>query len=142
MALIAVDPSAVREYSLAGDEGAEKTVFMLGLLDPALRAHLDDAGMSYSRDESGEPGAPAAIHLHRNERANAVVRFGVRGWRSFRDGEGHDIPFVREAVDVPGVGKRQGLTEECLARLAPEWVRELADAISDTNTISEEQKKK
>lgn len=142
MALIAVDPNAVREYSLEGDEGTEKTVFSIGLLDPALRAHVDDAGMSYSRDRSGDANAPAAIHLHRNSRALDVVRFGLRGWRSFRDGEGKDIPFSRVSVDVPGIGKRQAVSDECMARLAIEWVRELADAITDTNTIGEEQKKK
>lgn len=142
MALIAVDPNAVREYSIEGDEGTEKTVFLLGLLDPALRASVDDAGMSYSKDSSGDAGSPAAIHLHRNTRALDVVRFGLRGWRSFRDAEGADIPFSRVSVDVPGVGKRQAVSDDCMARLDMPWVREIADAITEANTIGEEQKKK
>ncbi len=142
MALIALDVNATKEFSLAGDDGADRTVFVLGLLDVPLRAKVDDDSMAFSVNRGEGESGPSTIHLNRNARAVDVVRFGLRGWRGLRGADGNEVPFARTQVQVDGVGMRMGVTDDCMSRLQIEWVRELADAITDMNKIGAEDKKK
>jgi len=141
MAVIAVDPSAVWEVSLADDTGDEKTIFQLGLVDGALRDAIDDESLLYTVNRGAGPNGQSTATMNRKARARRIVRFGLRGWRSFRDGSGADVRFEREDIVVPGVGTRKGVTDACLERLDPAWILELADRIVEGNHISPDEKK-
>jgi len=141
MALIAVDLNAVREYSLACDTGDDKTVFLLGLLDAPLRAHVDDSSLSYSLNAAAPKDGPADVKMNMNARAIDVVRFGLRGWKNFKDAQGRDVPFDRVSQAVPGVGNRHVVSDISMRALKTEWIRELAGEITGDNTLADDEKK-
>jgi hypothetical protein len=142
MALIAVDVNAVREYSLKADVGDDKTVFQIGLLDAPLRAHIEDKGLSYSVNATSPRDSPADVKMNLNQRALEVVRFGLRGWKNFKDSQGRDVQFDRVSQAVPGLGNRYVVSDVSLRALEMDWIKELAGEISGDNAIDEAEKKK
>ena len=141
MALIAVDVNAVREYSLKCDEGDDKTVFQIGTLDAPLRAHIEDKGTSYAVNASAPKDAPANVSMNMSGRSVEVVRFGLRGWRNFKDSSKKDVAFDRVSQAVPGIGNRNVASDVSLRALKMEWIKELAKEITGDNMIEAEEKK-
>jgi len=141
MALIAVDVNAVREYSLKCDDGDDKTVFQIGTLDAPLRAYIEDKGLSYSVNASAPKDAPANVSMNMNARSLEVVRFGLRGWKNFKDAQGREIQFDRVSQAVPGIGNRHVASDSSLRLLKMDWIKELGKEITGDNFIEAEEKK-
>lgn len=142
MAIIALDVNATREFSLKADQGPDKTVFEIGLLDAPLRAYIEDKVMAFSVNPSGASSDPAAVNLNTNRRDIEVLKFGLRGWRNFRNLQGGDVKFERISESVPGVGNRYVVSGECLRYLDIEWIKEIAKAIIGDNFLTDDDKKK
>lgn len=68
------------------------TVFLLGALDVNLKTHIQDLAMSFSSE--------GTIQNRTNFKLAEAARFGIRGWRMFKDDKGNDIVpvFTRRAV--------------------------------------------
>lgn len=129
MALITMNPDAVREYSLKEDQGEDRTVFKLGVLDAFSWAFIEKTG-------DWQKATGNAISL-----LNFIVLFGVRGWSNFRDAEGKELAFETEQIDVPMVGKRDVMKKELLRHFTVPWITELAQEIQATNRLSGEERK-
>jgi hypothetical protein len=127
------------EYSLKEDAGEVKTVFALAYLDPLLRAHLLDSAIKV--DTNPEDGNATGASVHASAVAYQTTKFALRGWKNFQDVSGNEVPCTREEVSVSGVGRRTGVTDESLALLSLETIRELAGAVVASNRLSEGERK-
>ena len=143
MTLIALDPAATREYTLRADKD-DPTVFILGTVDPYLRAAIDDGTTSFSISRGGEADEPADMVISVRRKNLELVKFGVKGWRNFKSrasGELDDVDFESQSYPVPKLGPRSGMSERCLKMLASAWIDELAIEISRDNRLSEEERR-
>lgn len=136
--LVALDINAIKEYSLFEDVGDEKTIFLLGQLDSITRAFLDDLYIDISKDANG-----VDITKDRtNMKLVDIVRFGLKGWKNFKDSKGVDVEFRTEEKIYPIVGKKIVASDESLNKLQREWKWELAGEIIIVNSLTEDDKKK
>jgi len=129
----------VREYVSKGDTGETKTVFLIGMLDAPLHAHVEDTVSSWSPSD-GASGEQGSISLRANRRNMELVRYGLKGWRNFFNPDGTEIEPKFENVFIPGAGSRQALKTESL-NLVKLYIPELAEEIIRQNTIGEADRK-
>jgi hypothetical protein len=135
MALIAINPDAVFEYSLVSDKGDDKTVFQLGTVDSFVRAYIDDSHLNI-RKQDGEYDDVAVHHKYLE-----FVRFGLKGWKNFKDASGQEIPFQTEEFNVPRIGKRTIVSDASMKHLDLKWVIELGLSIITNNSLSKDESK-
>ena len=135
-ALTAIDTSYVSDYSLVVD--TEKSVsFQLGVIDSLLRAYLDDTHQVIK--QNGDNAKDSEIEntaLH--DKLVQFVRFGLKGWKGFKDKNGNAVEFITEEVNVPRVGKREAVTDECMKMLDLVWIIELGLKIVENSTVTEQ----
>lgn len=138
--LIAFDVNLVSEYVLAAEaKDPSPTVFLTGVLDSALAAYLIDSSGKFIVDNSTTPPR-ADVKVNRSYRDREIVKFGLKGWRNFKQKDGSDASFLQAQVDVPGIGKRLALTDACLNQVKP-WISELARKIEEDNTVTKDDEK-
>ena len=135
--MIAVDPDEVRDYSLTKDTGESKVVFQLGVLDSLLRAYIDDKYYEVTKEDESVRLTDVQIHAKFVD----FVRFGLRGWKNFRDRQGKEVEFAVEEIDVPGVGKRARVKDESLKRLTLGNILELGGQILAMSRVSNQEAK-
>jgi hypothetical protein len=140
MALIALDITAVREYSLKSDSGDNPTIFKIGMLDTMLRSAIDDNRARYAFSNKGQD-APADIFVASNSRDYDVVKFGLKGWENLLDKNSNIIPYRTDSYNVPSVGVRTGVASDLMMQLNFEWISELAGQIIDANKLTKVQEK-
>lgn len=138
MAVIAFDINAIREYTLKEDEGPDPTVFLIGRIDSVLRSHIMDSTAKFSKASQASEQVDASVGVF--ERFYLLARFGVKGWKGFKDAAGNEIACELVSVPVPGVGNRQGLSERAMNMLQP-WLSELAFEVLEDNQLSSAQEK-
>lgn len=131
--LIAVDTNVVRDYTLERDRGENPTVFELGVMDGVLGPYLIDKYSQVSQTK----GESQVVTMKGGSYMLDVVRFGLKGWRNFVDKEGKPVPFKRSQMNIPNIGNRWVVDEQCLRALEAEWITELANEIHGDNTVSE-----
>jgi hypothetical protein len=69
-----------------------------------------------------------------------TVRFGLKGWRNFKDDAGNDIAF--QTVDKILLGRKYTVvSDECLARIPIIEVRAMATEIHAASILSEDEAK-
>ena len=134
MTVIALDVKQVRDYTLKGDGSEEKTIFMIGVLDGRLLAYIDDQAKTFALS-SGGAVAPGTVHFDVDQANYKKVRFGLKGWKNFRNSSGVEMRFESEQENVPGVGFRTCATHECMDMITP-FIAELAEAILSSNRLS------
>lgn len=116
------------------DRDEDKTYFKLGALDVNVRTMIGDNAISYR--DSGETFVP-----HNASRAVEAVRYGLRGWRNFRDKDKRDLPFNVVTRIVAGVAYE--VPDDTTIGCLPPWLlSELGDEIWRKNTFTEEMEKK
>lgn len=125
---VAMSPDHEWDYVLKDErETADPTVFVLGVLSSEVEATIEDALVKVGADKTMTAATGSQVVK--------VLRFGLRGWRNFRDGTGAEVPFpTSKAVMDKG---RPTITDAGLTMLAPKHRRELADAIVERNTVTE-----
>lgn len=129
---VAVSPEYEWEYVLREERAhASPTVFILGVLSASAEAAIEDALVKVSPDRS----MTAATGSH----VMAVLRSGLRGWRNFRDATGSEVPFPTSKATMRN--GRPTITDDGLTMLSPRHRKELADAIIERNTITEDEEK-
>lgn len=138
MRQLAIDPEATMEYRLDSDE--EGPVFILGSIDVFLRATIADGNAAYylkGKDSDGEAG----VRISGNRRNVELVKFGLKGWKNLKTAGGLEIVFETWVYDVPGLGKRTGVSENKMSHLRFEWIDELAREILRQNALTGEEQK-
>jgi len=142
--LVALDIHQTREYTSPRDQGEPKTVFVLGVLDSALAARLNDSTFGWRRNDKG-PEQAADLHINRQMRNREIVRFGLKGWKNLAGADDQLVEFDPKvhrlkSVAVPDVGNREGLSDIALDLLKP-YLSELAAVIEADNIITKEEEK-
>lgn len=133
MAIISLDPDTVVEYSLSRDNGPEKTVFLLGVLDSFLMGQIGkEAHVDQLAGEGENPGTARAFAM-----LNLTALYGIRGWRNFLDQNGSEIPFETEDVQIELLGKRSVMKRDLLRRFKVPDITELASQIQRNSVLSE-----
>lgn len=125
---VAMSPDHEWEYTLLEErETADPTVFILGVLSAEVEATIEDALVKVGADKTMTAATGSQVMK--------ILRFGLRGWRNFRDATGSDVPFpTSKAIMDKG---RPTITADGLTMLAPKHRKELADAIVERNTVTE-----
>ena len=133
MAIISLDPDTVVEYSLSRDEGPDKTVFLLGVLDSFLMGQIGkEAHVDQIAAGEDNPGSGKAFAL-----LNLTALYGIKGWRNFRDQSGNEIPFETEDVEIELIGTRPVMKRTLLRRFKVSDITELASQIQRNSVLSE-----
>lgn len=136
--LVAFDINQTRDFQLKDHKGEDEPVFVIGVLDSGLDAHLQDSGVTYTRPKDGTI-EPAQVIMHTALKFREVVRFGLKSIRNFKDASRKPVELQKKEFSTP-VGIRTGLTDESLNYVLP-WIPELAEEILRDNTITEEEQK-
>jgi len=132
MGLIALSTDVVREYSIKEDTSEDKTIFLLGGIDSITRAYIDDKHMAQ--------GSWDSIDIH--DKFIDFVRFGLKGWRNFKDSSGNDVPFQAEEKTLPRLGKVTLASEASLKLLDLLWIVQLGNQVIENSALTDQDKKK
>lgn len=127
MCPIAVDPNKEFEYVLQCDRQLpteQQTIFKLKVLSAKELADIEDK--SARADLSGN------LEFRSGSQTLRILNVGLKGWINFIGTDGNPVTF-RENNGVP--------RPENWDLLRPEWRRELANAITEQNTLTEGDRK-
>jgi hypothetical protein len=139
MSHIAIDPDAIRDFSFPEDVD-DPTIYQLGQIDSHLLAAIYDGQNVYFRNDSG-PEMPASFEIKANRRNLDLVKFGLKGWRNFKDSKGKDAEFDMQSYPVPKIGPRNGVSERCLRMLGRARINRLAAELSSDNILSGQERR-
>jgi len=123
----AIDPTATIDYVLECDRDLptdEQTIFELRCLTAGELARLEDNTLTSTMDSDNKPEFRV---MTGSVQINAL-QLGLKGWRNFKDAQGNEIPFKRRSDKC---------AKENLDYLHPHWRRELVEAITEMNDLSE-----
>lgn len=135
MAIIAQDLNYVEDFSLMEDSGDDKTIFQIGAISTQVRAWIDDTHLIVSK----ETGAIDDTMLH--DKYIQFVKFGLRGWKNFKDANGTDVPFSTTEQNIPRLGKISVVSNECIDRLQLRQIVEIGLAIITLNQMGADKSK-
>ena len=134
MALYGVSLLETQDYISTHDsnktESDGATVFVLGTLDLVTRFRLMDSAFDMTQGDG-----PARININRNMVNMEAVRFGLRGWRNFRNKDGEkELPFSTE-TDTVGGKPYVVVSKECMNAIPTNIILELGQKIMDLNAV-------
>lgn len=139
--LTGIDVNATRKYVSKLDPDKENpTTFHIGVLDPALRAEIDDDSSSYEMSSSN-PNDKAKVRLNWNKRQITAIKFGLKGLENFLD------PQTKKAVElkfetIRYAGKmRDAVPDRVIAMFPSELRQELAEVILNESKLSGDERK-
>jgi hypothetical protein len=116
--------------------GQDATVFELGVLDVFLMGMIYDRATAISKADDDSLGFSTRV----NQTNIETVRYGLRGWRNFRDKHGAEIPFETTVQRIAN-RKYQVVTDECLNRLGIRRIRELGQQIKEYSEVQAAEEK-
>jgi len=139
--LTGIDINSTRKFISKFDPDQNNpTVFHIGILDPVLRAEVDDESSTYELS-SRNPNDKAKVRLNWNKRQITAIKFGLKGLENFLD------PQTNKPVDlsfdtIQYAGKmRQAVPDRIIAMFSNELRQELAEAVLNESKLSEEERK-
>lgn len=119
-------------------DAGKPTVFYLGNLLQEDRVFLGDLTAGLEQTPQGN----MRMLMRNTNKAHETVRRGLKGWDNFIDGNGKSLKFET----APGTGERgqprSFVSDECLAYLHHDMLRELAGEILRINGVSSDIEKK
>lgn len=131
---VAPNPNSTFDYVLKCDRDKpveDQTVFKLSVLNAAEYAEIEDSTVVGDREHGFRTQSGSTILR--------VLRLGLRGWSNLRNEEGEEVTFATRTVNGGRRGAVQQPTDETLSRLLPAWRRELCNAITEGNTVDEDE---
>jgi len=136
-----IDINATRKYVSKLDPDKDNpTVFHIAVLDPVLRAEIDDDSSSYEMS-STNPNDKAKVRLNWNRRQITAIKFGLRGLENFLDPRDKK-PAELKFDTVKYAGKmRDAVPDRIVAMFSSELRQELAEVILNESKLSEEERK-
>jgi hypothetical protein len=139
--LTGIDINATRKYVSKLDPDRDNpTVFHIGVLDPTLRAEIDDDSSTYEMS-STNPNDKAKVRLNWNKRQITAIKFGLKGIENFMD------PQTRKPVElkfetIRYAGKmRDAVPDRIIAMFSSELRQELAEVILNESKLSGDERK-
>ena len=139
--LTGIDINSTREYVSKLDPDKEHpTVFYIGLLDPVLRAEVDDESSTYEMS-STNPNDKARVRLNWNKRQITAIKFGLRGMDNFLDPQTAK-PVELRFDTIQYAGKmRNAVPDRIIAMFPNELRQELAEVILNESKLTEGEQK-
>lgn len=116
------------------------TIFHIGVLDPILRAHIEDQAAVFEKS-SNNPNDPARATINQNMVYINTVKFGLKGMDNFIDPQTKK-PVELDTISVSINGKNYTAVSETIIKLlGKKLINELAGVILSENELSEEEAK-
>ena len=139
--LTGIDINATKKYTSKLDPDKDNpTLFHIGVLDPALRAEIDDDSSSYEMSSSN-PNDKAKVHLNWNKRQIAAIKFGLKGLDNFLDPQTKK-PIELSFETIKYAGKmRDAVPDRIIAMFPSDLRQELAEVILNESRMSEDEQK-
>jgi len=139
--LTGIDVTATRKYVSKLDPDKDSpTVFHIGVLDPVLRAEIDDDSSSYEMS-STNPNDKAKVRLNWNKRQITAIKFGLKNVENFLDPQTKKaIEFKCETIRYAGK-MRDAVPDRIIAMFPSELRTELAEVILNESRLSEDEQK-
>ncbi len=136
-----IDVNSTKTYiSPLDPDQNNPTVFHIGLLDPVLRAEVDDESSTYEMS-SNNPHEKAKVRLNWNRRQIMAIKFGLKHIDHFLDPQTQK-PMEIKLDSIHYAGKmRPVLPDRIIAMLPSELRAELADVIlNESKLLAKDQK--
>jgi len=139
--LTGIDINATREHVSKLDTDKENpTVFHIGILDPVLRAEVDDESSTYEMS-STNPNDKAKVRLNWNKRQITAIKFGLKGMDNFLDPQTNK-PVELKFDTIHYAGKMRNVVPDRIIAMFPNELRqELAEVILSESKLSEGEQK-
>jgi len=139
--LTGIDITATRKYVSKLDPDKENpTVFHIGVLDPVLRAEVDDESSSYEMSSSN-PDDKAKVKLNWNKRQLTAIKYGLKGIDNFLDPQTvKPITIKLEAMHYAGK-MRDTVPDHVIAMFPSELRSELAEVILNESKLTDTERK-
>jgi len=119
-----LDPDARVNVKL--DESDSSPVIIIGMIDTSARAHILDL----MKDQ----------FLTFADRIR-LTRHGVKEWALVVDKNSQPVKFETEEVYIPGIGKRNVMSEKCLNYLSEKMLAKISTAVLELNFELEDKEK-
>lgn len=121
------------QADIASSEEKGATIFVTGALTVDQRAWITDK-TGVVQESDGEGGFRM---VHRTGTRNLqAVRFGIRGWRNFKDPSNADIPIKRRKQIIVG-NEYEVLDDDTIGRMGLALVTEIGEYILNRNSFVE-----
>lgn len=141
MAIKPISLGATEEYILKDDRNSkDPTKFIIGVLDSLVRSQLEDMSLTYRYNPEAPKESLMESKFNIAEQAIEFVRFGLKGFKNFKDKKGIDVPFSTSKKKI-GNSEYIIVSDDTLKRIPKYVIRELADRISEENVESEQERK-
>jgi len=139
--LTGIDINSTRQHISKFDPDKENpTVFHIGLLDPVLRAEVDDESSSYEMS-STNPNDKAKVRLNWNKRQITAIKFGLKGMDNFLDPQTRK-PMELKFETIHYAGKMRDVVPDRIIAMFPNELRtELSEVILNESMLSEGEQK-
>jgi hypothetical protein len=141
MAMMGINIYETRQYISKNEPDKDNpSKFILSILDPNIRAYIDDqtTQMEFSM---GGPKDNAKANIAIGKRSLLTVKFGLKGLENFIDPQTKK-PVVFDTISVSIGGKNyDAVSDPILALLGNELRSELSEEILKENSLTGEQKK-
>ncbi len=136
-----VDISSTREYVSKHDPDKDNpTIFHIGVMDPVLRAEIDDESSLYEMSSSN-PDEKANVRLNWNKRQIKAIKFGLKGLDNFIDPQsGKPLKLSFDTVRYAGK-MRESVSDRIIAMFPNQLRQELAEVILEESKLSEDETK-
>jgi len=139
--LTGIDINSTRQHVSKLDPDKDNpTVFHIGLLDPVLRAEVDDESSSYEMS-STNPNDKAKVRLNWNKRQIMAIKFGLKKMDNFLDPQTRK-PMELKFETIHYAGKmRDVVPDRIIAMFTNELRTELSEVILNESRLSEDEQK-
>lgn len=126
----------VHESDLDPAKGTpDATQFTIGAIDSYISSYVFDRTLVFGESAGGER---EVAQVKMNESNIDVVRFGLKGWKNFKDEDNNDVEFT--TVERVVMGKKYvAASDECIARMDIALIRDLASAIREINVVTKDE---
>ena len=139
--LTGIDINSTRQHISKLDPDKDNpTVFHIGLLDPVLRAEVDDESSSYEMS-STNPNDKAKVRLNWNKRQIMAIKFGLKRMDNFLDPQTKK-PMELKFETIHYAGKMRDVVPDRIIAMFPNELRtELSEVILNESRLSEGEQK-
>ena len=135
--LTGIDINSTRQHISKLDPDKDNpTVFHIGLLDPVLRAEVDDESSSYEMS-STNPNDKAKVRLNWNKRQIMAIKFGLKKMDNFLDPQTRK-PMELKFETIHYAGKMRDVVPDRIIAMFPNELRtELSEVILNESRLSD-----
>jgi len=139
--LTGIDINSTRQHVSKLDPDKDNpTVFHIGLLDPVLRAEVDDESSSYEMS-STNPNDKAKVRLNWNKRQIMAIKFGLKRMDNFLDPQTKK-PMELKFETIHYASKMRDVVPDRIIAMFPNELRtELSEVILNESRLSEDDQK-